>query len=324
MNHKNKTINFIEEAKKVHGDKYDYSKVEYINNSTKVCIICPTHGEFWQIPYDHIKGCECLKCGIENARKKRAKTTEHFITEARLIHGDKYDYSRVKYINNSTKVCIICPVHGEFWQTPQTHLKNRGCPICSSMPKSLIYGVGVRDVPHIKKDSNVYRIYQIWVKILQRCYSETSFEKRPTYIGCSVCEEWLLFSNFLDWYLKHYVKGWQIDKDILVRGNKVYSPETCCFVPHEVNSNLAPNKYKMTKHLGLEEGSGKWFARVGTTKGNLYSKAQTTYEEAFEEYKKMKKQVLVDIANKYKEQLPHEVYNAICNWDFTKDTIIEI
>ena len=121
---------FINKAQKIHGDKYDYSKVEYKNATTKVCIICPEHGEFWQTPNKHLSGRGCPTCGKENRAKKRKKSAEKFITDAKQVHGDKYDYSKVEYVNNNTKVCIICPEHGEFWQTPGNHLRGKGCPAC--------------------------------------------------------------------------------------------------------------------------------------------------------------------------------------------------
>jgi len=130
---KSNTDEFIEKAKKIHGDKYDYSKVEYINNHTKVCIICPVHGEFWQTPKNHLKGQGCNKCAIHYRNQKNALTTEQFIEKARKIHGEKYDYSKVEYINSHTKVCIICPTHGEFWQTSIDHLQNCGCPKCGNI-----------------------------------------------------------------------------------------------------------------------------------------------------------------------------------------------
>ncbi len=117
---------FIEKAKKIHGDRYDYSKVEYVNAYTKVCIICPKHGEFWQIPVHHLKGSGCPYC----AGKIRL-TTEEFIRRAKEVHGDRYDYSKVEYVNEYTKVCIICPEHGEFWQIPASHLSGNGCPNCN-------------------------------------------------------------------------------------------------------------------------------------------------------------------------------------------------
>ena len=122
---------FIKEARKVHGDKYDYSKVKYENTNKKVCIICPEHGEFWQTPYEHLKGHGCPKCsGRSNL------TNDEFLEKARKVHGDKYDYSKVEYINNNTKICIICPEHGEFWQVPSGHLRGRGCPKCGLLSVS--------------------------------------------------------------------------------------------------------------------------------------------------------------------------------------------
>ena len=126
------TEDFIADAKAVHGDKYDYSKVEYVDSKTKVCIICPKHGEFWQLPIVHLKTGGCPKCGIEATKSKQTHTKEDFIRKAREIHGDKYDYSKVEYVNSKTKVCIVCPEHGEFWQTPQGHLGGKGCRKCTS------------------------------------------------------------------------------------------------------------------------------------------------------------------------------------------------
>jgi very-short-patch-repair endonuclease len=127
---------FIADAIKIHGSKYDYSKVEYINNKTKVCIICPKHGEFWQKPNAHLNGNGCKECYNESRGDKIRKNTEYFIKKAKEVHGDKYDYSKVEYIDARTKVCIICPVHGEFWQTPNTHLNGRGCKECGKIIQS--------------------------------------------------------------------------------------------------------------------------------------------------------------------------------------------
>ena len=125
------TEQFIERARKIHGNKYDYSKTEYVNAENKVCIICPEHGEFWQRPANHLSGKGCPVCG-EIKRKAGAKlTTEQFIEKAKKIHGDKYDYSKVNYVGTTTKVCIICPEHGEFWQKPYAHLNGHGCPGCA-------------------------------------------------------------------------------------------------------------------------------------------------------------------------------------------------
>ena len=127
MSRKKKTTErFIEEVKGIHGDKYDYSKVDYKGNHEKVCIICPIHGEFWQRPYAHLMGLGCNLCS------KSTYDTESFITKAKNLHGDKYDYSKVEYKGINENVCIICPKHGEFWQTPSNHLNGCGCQKCKS------------------------------------------------------------------------------------------------------------------------------------------------------------------------------------------------
>lgn len=125
------TEEFIEKARKVHGDKYDYSKVEYVNINTKVCIICPEHGEFWQFPSNHLMGAKCPTCAKINSSLLRTTNVEDFIERARVVHGDKYDYSKVVLKKMNEKVCIICPEHGEFWQTPKNHLHGWGCKKCS-------------------------------------------------------------------------------------------------------------------------------------------------------------------------------------------------
>ena len=124
------TEKFVEKSRKVHGNKYDYSKVEYKNAHTKVCIICPIHGEFWQIPNDHLNGSGCQKCKINKIISIKKMDEKKFVEKARKVHGDKYDYSKVEYKGSKTKVCIICHIHGEFWQKPNNHLRGEGCPKC--------------------------------------------------------------------------------------------------------------------------------------------------------------------------------------------------
>jgi len=125
MSKRKTTEEFVKESRNIHGDRYDYSNVEYINADTKVCIICPEHGEFWQTPSKHLIGQGCPIC---NPKKKISE--DEVIRRFINVHGDRYDYSKVKYKNISSKVCIICPEHGEFWQDPHNHLKGCGCPIC--------------------------------------------------------------------------------------------------------------------------------------------------------------------------------------------------
>lgn len=127
MTKRAKTLSqFIEEAVEVHGTKYDYSKVQYVNTYTKIIIICPIHGEFEQTPKSHLRGYQCNKC----TREASKLTTEEFITRAVKVHGDRYDYLGTTYKDMKTNVSVVCPIHGEFTQRPYDHLQGRGCKKC--------------------------------------------------------------------------------------------------------------------------------------------------------------------------------------------------
>lgn len=128
---KNKTTDeFIEMARKIHGNKFDYSLTNYKNSKIKVKIICQFHGLFEQTPSNHLNGQGCPECGFESISKSKTKTTDDFIKKAQKVHNDKYDYTKVNYINGNTKVIIICPIHGEFEQKPSIHLNCKGCQKC--------------------------------------------------------------------------------------------------------------------------------------------------------------------------------------------------
>lgn len=123
---------FIEKAKEMFGEKYDYSKVQCFNATDKVEIICPHHGKFKQIANQHLQGHSCPKCNFDQMAKDRALGKELFINKSKLLFGEKYNYSKVEYINGQKKVCLVCPIHGEFKVTPNNHLsKKSGCPICN-------------------------------------------------------------------------------------------------------------------------------------------------------------------------------------------------
>lgn len=132
---------FIQKAKQLHNNKYDYSNVIYVNSRTKVKIICPSHGEFEQLPSSHLQGNGCPKCATEwtdehkenhakSSRKSRGMTTDEWIRRARQVHGDKYDYSLTEYVNQRTDVKIICPKHGLFEQKADSHIRGNGCRLC--------------------------------------------------------------------------------------------------------------------------------------------------------------------------------------------------
>lgn len=131
MSKKLTTEEFIEKATKIHGDRYDYSLVKYINTITKIEIICSIHGKYDQTPAGHLTGKGCHLCG----KYINTMQSEEFINRSNVVHKDKYDYSLVKYVNSKTKVTIICPEHGEFEQEPRMHLYAHGCSFCSGNNK---------------------------------------------------------------------------------------------------------------------------------------------------------------------------------------------
>lgn len=127
------TEEFTVRARKVHGTKYDYSRVEYTNAKTKVEIICPLHNKsYHQTPDTHLSGSGCVLCANERTNKKLSLTTEEFITKARAVHGNLYDYSATIYKNSHQHVTIKCNLHKkDYQQTPNSHLNGGGCDLCA-------------------------------------------------------------------------------------------------------------------------------------------------------------------------------------------------
>lgn len=131
MGKKLTTEEFIERARKVHGDRYDYSFVEYIGNQNKVKILCDKHKLFEQRPSAHMMGMGCKKCADEADGKRRRGTLEQFIEKSIKAHGNKYKYTKSVYIDSKTEICISCDNHGDFFQIPHHHTRGHGCPRCS-------------------------------------------------------------------------------------------------------------------------------------------------------------------------------------------------
>lgn len=140
---------FINKSKEIHGNKYNYSYSIYKNNRTKIKIICPIHGLFEQSPSSHMRGFGCAKC----AGCKKL-TEEEFINKSKKIHGNKYNYSLVEYINSHKKIIIICEKHGVFSQLPNKHLCGRGCPKCNNSRNEIL-------IENILNKNNIKYIQQM-------------------------------------------------------------------------------------------------------------------------------------------------------------------
>lgn len=215
------TEEFIDKAKKVHGDKYDYSKVEYKKSVEKVIIVCKNHGEFEQTPHVHLRGSGCYQCSIEKQISLQTKTTKKFIQEAKVIHGNKYDYSKVKYKNCMDKVFIICSRHGQFKQRADAHLQGQGCLICSGKEKKDTYQF-IKDaivVHNNKYDYSKVEYISSNMKIIIICPDHGEFKQVPGKhlfgYGCSFCSKKnegrvkdLLFQYFKDWDIIPNKKIW--------------------------------------------------------------------------------------------------------------------
>ena len=185
--------------KSVHGNKFDYSKTEYITSGKKVEIICPIHGSFFQYPSDHSKGCGCSKCSAELNGASKRYSTEDFIIESKKVHGERFDYSKVNYIIAMEKVEIICPDHGSFFQVASEHISGRGCRKCKyeNQSKSLMDTTESFVSKSKKVHGNLYDYSQVdyidcWTKVKILCNKHGIFEQIPNLhinnsAGCYKC-----------------------------------------------------------------------------------------------------------------------------------------
>ena len=177
--------------------------------------------------------------------------------------------------------------------------------------RKLIHGVGINDAPYIIRPlingkKVMCRYYSVWHSMISRCYCKKTQQKSPTYINCSVCDEWLLFSSFKSWMKNQNFKGMCLDKDILINSNKTYSPEFCIFVTQEINNLLLDNPSIRGDHytgVSFDKARGKYSSsckrngkRVGLGRFN-------SPEEAFKAYKKFKYEVIKEVALKQLEPL---------------------
>lgn len=184
-------------------------------------------------------------------------------------------------------------------------------------------GVGITDIPFTTVKGKKEKSYSTWKNILLRCYDRKQQNKIwGAYKGCKVCEEWLYFSNFKKWFDENYIEGYALDKDILIKGNKVYSPQTCCFVPPRINSLLV-NRRKFRGNLPLGVKKKKLANGREVYSSMLLRKDKRTFlgtfnniKDAFNSYKVAKEAYIQEVAQCYYDKglIAERVYNALMNY----------
>lgn len=248
--------------------------------------------------------------------------TAWFIKEATAIHKGKYDYSMVDYRSCREPITIICPKHGAFHQKPYAHLQGHGCPFCGiDANRTGLFGVGVNDAISETKDPANKK----WREMIRRCYDKKYFGEKSTYKGCFVCEEWLNYETFKKWFYdpkNGYRDGYQLDKDIILKGNKIYSPYTCCFVPGEINTLIINNRAARGKYpLGVSLSGRKFIARINITNNGVIERRKIgsfcTPEEAFLAYKTEKEKHIKKFATSYYRdgKITQQVFEALMRFE---------
>lgn len=188
-----------------------------------------------------------------------------------------------------------------------------------SMEQKLVYGFGINDLKNHKRRDNLYKeIYNSWKRMLRRCYSQVELNKKPTYINVYVCDDWKYFSSFYDWALHRYVKGFHLDKDLIVKGNKVYSPETCCFVPVEINSFICLNNKKrgdLPVGVIFRKDTKNYASQIYIDNKNKRLGSFNTVEDAFNAYKYKKEEQAKVLAERWREYIDEAAYNALLKYE---------
>lgn len=241
-------------------------------------------------------------------------TQEDAIEKFNKRHSGKYGYSKVDYKNSHTLIDVECPKHGYFKILPYHHWNGVGCDKCKAdIHRKPNYGIGINDV---YGESGWHPIYRMWSGIIRRCFDEKFKEKQPTYADCSIHPEWIYYSKFKEWVLlpeNKYHDGLVIDKDILVKGNKLYSPDTCCLVPQRINTLILKcDKYRGDLPIGVSRNNKRFSATLNRKHLGTYD----TPIEAFNVYKEAKENLIKDIAKEYydKGEITMNVYEALMKY----------
>lgn len=223
---------------------------------------------------------------------------------------------------NANDIDVYFPEYNWTFEHAKYNNFKNGEIKCPYEPR--VYGVGhIGEGRYkIRENGKITKCYEMWRSMLRRCYVKDYQEKHPTYIGCKVCNEWHNFQNFAEWYYENYYiidnERMELDKDILVKGNKIYSPETCEIVPKNINllivkSNNLRGKYPIG--VSYDKRLNKFKSYCNDSNGkHIYLGIYDSPEEAFYSYKIFKEKIIKDVAEKYKTFIPKRLYKALCDY----------
>lgn len=260
----------------------------------------------------------------DKAPKKQHKYNmeiEEIAQREKPMFGATFKYvSTFRAPNKHHYVTFICSKHGEQTQRLDQHLKN-GCKWCKMMDSKrknyhLAYGVGINDVANVWTTNN--KAFSLWRSMLSRCYSEFYQRREPSYIGCTVCDEWLVLSNFIKLFDENYIEGFELDKDIIKKGNNVYCPEYCTFVPREINSLiLRRQKWRGKYPIGVyfDKRKNKFRASLNYKNKTFFIGHFDNEKYAFYAYKKEKEKLIKEVAVKFKNIITKEAYEALLKYE---------
>ena len=311
MKQENKNKNFIIKSTLTHGkDLFIYKNIEYVNTSTQVNLICKKHDfSFMVTPVAHFKGmggCPLCYEEFQHLCHKNEKVGQKFTT------NEGYTIEIVDYFTSTN--CTVLLNDGTILENKAYNDIKRGQV---KNPNKLIkLGVGYIGVGDYSSAKHL-KAYKKWYNMLNRSYNDVDDFK--SYKDVTVCEEWHNFQNFAKWFYENYnpetMQDWQLEKDILVKGNKIYSPETCCFVPQDINAMFIKSNNTRGKYpIGVHKGGNKFIAQLIIRGVVLAIGTYNTPEEAFQIYKKAKEQYIKEVADKWKDLIDPKVYKALYNY----------
>ena len=182
------------------------------------------------------------------------------------------------------------------------------------MINNFIVGIGYIGIGKYNTVTN-RKFYMLWYNMLLRCYDEKTQLNKPTYINCSVVPEWLNFQIFAEWCEQNYIDGFVLDKDILFKGNKIYGPDTCCFVPQEINKLFTKtNKLRGNLPIGISLKRKRYSVQVNRYGKHHYYGCFDTPEQAFHIYKYEKTRYIREVAKKWKDKISQKVFDSLINY----------